>query len=299
MSSLPGDSRFVTTRDARRLHCLVVRPDAVAEKTPAVVCIAGLGASGARFAPVIAELGRRTTAVTYDRAGLGRSDDDAAPPTLERMAGDLRDVLDGLALDEVVLVAHSWGGPIARTAACAEPERVRGLVLVDPSDEHAALAMSDRARAISGALARTTPALARLGVTRLVGRRLTRRLPAPVAREVVRQDFSPHAMRTAQRETALFRSELLGMRLPAEAESKHPAIILSAGRTPTRGPLRRHRALMLAAHGERARAHGWQLRILPGVGHDIPLEMPAAVVQAATELIESLTATDGRREDAL
>ena len=75
---------------------------------------------------------RRTTAVVYDRSGLGRSPADPKSRTLHRLASDL---LDHLGHGPFVLVAHSWGGPIVRVAAAASPGRVAGLVLVDQTDE--------------------------------------------------------------------------------------------------------------------------------------------------------------------
>ena len=41
-------------------------------------------------------------------------------------------VLDGLGVDEAVVLGHSWGGFLATMLATQHPERVRGLLLVDP-----------------------------------------------------------------------------------------------------------------------------------------------------------------------
>jgi pimeloyl-ACP methyl ester carboxylesterase len=41
-------------------------------------------------------------------------------------------VLDGLGLDDAVVLGHSWGGLLAAALAMERPERVRGLLLVDP-----------------------------------------------------------------------------------------------------------------------------------------------------------------------
>ncbi|WP_251558675.1 alpha/beta fold hydrolase [Paenibacillus pasadenensis] len=51
------------------------------------------------------------------------------------MAGDMGELLTELGQGPFLLVGHGWGGPIVRAAAAADLSRIRGLVLVDPSDE--------------------------------------------------------------------------------------------------------------------------------------------------------------------
>ena len=78
-------------------------------------------------------LRRTRRAVALDLRGHGRSE----PPkdgdyTIAAMAGDIAAVVDTLGLDRFVLVGHSMGGGVALTYAGAHPDRVAGLVLVDP-----------------------------------------------------------------------------------------------------------------------------------------------------------------------
>ncbi|ALK95547.1 hypothetical protein AB595_20770 [Massilia sp. WF1] len=67
----------------------------------------------------------------YDRAGVGKS----TPQTTARPLRALADELDGLVKErgwrDVVLVAHSFGGLIARAYAQAHPAAVKGVVFVD------------------------------------------------------------------------------------------------------------------------------------------------------------------------
>ena len=51
---------------------------------------------------------------------------------LEDTRADLLAWLDGVGLERVNLVGHSWGGKVALDFTAAHPERVRRLVLVDP-----------------------------------------------------------------------------------------------------------------------------------------------------------------------
>lgn len=63
------------------------------------------------------------------------------------MADDLNDLLDGLEPSSgFVQVGHSAGGPMVRLAASRRPDRVAGLVLVDPTDEAADLLFGMRFR---------------------------------------------------------------------------------------------------------------------------------------------------------
>jgi pimeloyl-ACP methyl ester carboxylesterase len=68
--------------------------------------------------------------VAYDRRGFGVT---AYRAERYDQLVDLLAVLDGLGLDDVVLVGNSRGGQIALDFALAHPTRVCGLVLVAPS----------------------------------------------------------------------------------------------------------------------------------------------------------------------
>jgi pimeloyl-ACP methyl ester carboxylesterase len=67
----------------------------------------------------------------YDRAGVGKS----TPQSRARPLRALADELDGLVRErqwrDVVLVAHSFGGLVARAYAQARPDAVKGIVFVD------------------------------------------------------------------------------------------------------------------------------------------------------------------------
>lgn len=75
------------------------------------------------------QLAQSHLVVNFDGRGAGQS-----PPLLApaNFAKDLRELLDHLHLDRVVLVGHSIGGQIATDFALAYPDRVSQLVLVAP-----------------------------------------------------------------------------------------------------------------------------------------------------------------------
>jgi len=68
--------------------------------------------------------------VAYDRRRFGTT---SYVPEPHDQVADLCAVLDGLGLDEVVLVGNSQGGRIALDAALIHPTRVTSLVLVAPA----------------------------------------------------------------------------------------------------------------------------------------------------------------------
>jgi pimeloyl-ACP methyl ester carboxylesterase len=81
---------------------------------------------------MIAERMPRTRSYLLDRTGCGLSDPETYPRTgyRDHALGFVDDVLDGLDIDETVLVGASGGGIWATWYALERPERVRGLVLL-------------------------------------------------------------------------------------------------------------------------------------------------------------------------
>ncbi len=69
--------------------------------------------------------------VSLDLGGHGESGTGREAWTIEGLAGDVTAVADALALDSMVLVGHSMGGPVSLYAARTLGERVRGVILLD------------------------------------------------------------------------------------------------------------------------------------------------------------------------
>ena len=67
----------------------------------------------------------------YDRAGVGKSTPQTAARPLRVLAEEIDGLVKARGWHDVVLVAHSFGGMIARAYAQAHPEIVRGVALVD------------------------------------------------------------------------------------------------------------------------------------------------------------------------
>lgn len=119
----------------------------IGEGSPTVVFIAGRTDRADTWNDVIFKVAEFTHACAYDRPGtvaivkdavhLSRSDEVNQPTTPLDAVADLHTLLtEGKIPSPYVLVAHSYGGMIARAFANKYPQNVVGLVLVDTLTEH-------------------------------------------------------------------------------------------------------------------------------------------------------------------
>ncbi len=74
--------------------------------------------------------------LAYNRAGYAPSGIGTEARSIEQIVEELDQVIEErLSTDKIYLVGHSWGGPIIRAYAIAHPEKVNGLLFIDPSHE--------------------------------------------------------------------------------------------------------------------------------------------------------------------
>jgi pimeloyl-ACP methyl ester carboxylesterase len=103
-------------------------------RLPVLVLDAGGGADSTYWNTIIPELVKRTGSeiITYDRAGLGASDEVPPPFRMEDAVTDLESGLRKLgATRDLVLIPHSFAGSIATYLAIRHPGWISGAVLVD------------------------------------------------------------------------------------------------------------------------------------------------------------------------
>lgn len=97
-----------------------------------VVLSAGLGGSGAFFAPQLDALTARFRVVLYDQRGTGRSDRDLPDPyAVADMADDIATVIDALGAASAHVVGHAAGGLAGLQLALDRPSRVRSLTVIN------------------------------------------------------------------------------------------------------------------------------------------------------------------------
>jgi pimeloyl-ACP methyl ester carboxylesterase len=249
---------------------------------PVVVLGTGLGEMSLDWVPVLPALAAAGPVVAYDRAGLGASDP-VQPLTLRDEVEDLAAVL--AEVGPAVVVGHSWGGLLAQLVAFEHPERVAGLVLVDPSHEEVWASVPWWLRALEKAYAIRSAMTTVLGLSKRSAARNARRLAtAPSFVEAYATYYaSRRHVRTGQAETRLVRScppYVRQIRATA-ALPDVPVIVLSA----TTGLPARFRSRFTAIHARLAASapRGRQI-VVADAGHYIHHQQPDVVVQAIADV---------------
>ena len=124
-------ARLVNVGHGRKMNILCV-----GNGTPTVIFDAGLGDQIRAWATVQPQIAQRTRACSYDRAGLGFSDPSGRPGTSMNAVDDLHELLIAASIKPpYVLVGHSLGGMYVRLYADKYRSKVAGIVLVDPVSE--------------------------------------------------------------------------------------------------------------------------------------------------------------------
>ncbi|MER6696065.1 alpha/beta fold hydrolase [Streptomyces fimicarius] len=268
-----GEAGRARTRDGRELYYQWLPGPAGADGRPTVVFEGGLAAGRSSWAGAQAGLAEVAPTVVYDRSGLGRSP--AAPAGVSRrldaLAGDLGDLLDHLERvgpgGPFLLVGHSWGGPLVRLAAAAQPARVAGLVLVDPTDESCDLLFRPSMRRTERIGQLVTVALARLGLLGRAYRSLTAALPPDAAADMRAEGYTVAMTRTRGRELEDTAGDLRALLENPPGLAGLPVTVVSAGRVSPGMPQSvRDRATASHAYRARQSPHGRHV-VLPEADH--------------------------------
>src|ERR1700690_2490119 len=121
-----GGSGRIIAVDGRQVHVSVA-----GQGMPTVIFEAGFVKDLGSWAKVQPEIAKSCATFSYDRAGIGQSQETSLPRTGEQIAKDLHALLRQLGvMPPYVLVGHSAGGLYIRSFARQYPDEVRGVVFV-------------------------------------------------------------------------------------------------------------------------------------------------------------------------
>ncbi len=85
---------------------------------------------------IFSSLALKNQVISYNRAGYSPSEPGIEPRNLIQLSEELNKVIIEISQNEkVVLVGHSLGGAIMRYYAIEHPEKVKAILLIDPSHE--------------------------------------------------------------------------------------------------------------------------------------------------------------------
>ncbi len=213
--------------------------------------------------------------IVHDRPGTGVSTEEGA---LADAAAHLSALIDSLDCGPVVVVGQSLGGAVAVLLARAHPEKVAGLVLLDPTpiDDPRTCAGLERGIGVLGSVS-TVPVLRSV---------LTRVVHAAVVRAARRQELRPDCeaafVRTgdldapmlarAVRGISVLAKDLQGAELPSL-----PAVVVTADRKPDSAMRRSHERL--------AAAFGGRVECWPGATHSVHLDHPDETLATVRDLV--------------
>ncbi|MCZ7564823.1 MAG: alpha/beta fold hydrolase [Burkholderiales bacterium] len=238
----------------------------------ALVLLHGIGSQSGSWAQQLAALADRHRVVAWDAPGYGESAPLApAAPTAADYAARLGDFLDALGIARAVLVASSLGALMAGAFAARWPERVAGLVLLNPAGGYGLAEPAVREAKLAARLER----LATLGPAGMA-RNLPAGMLAPKASDTARalaawgqSSIQPHGYAQAAR-------MLANGRLAEDAARYAGPVLVVAADADTITPLAECQRIARAF--PRAR-----FRMVEGAGHLSYLDSPEVVNDAVTE----------------
>lgn len=129
-----ADSRFA------EIEGLQVHYKTAGSGEPALILLHGFGASMFSWHQVMEPLGELGTVAAFDRPGSGLTErllrgewEGESPYSMVSQVEITVGLMDELGIEQAILVGNSAGGTVAMETALAYPQRVRGLILVDPA----------------------------------------------------------------------------------------------------------------------------------------------------------------------
>lgn len=240
-----------------------------------VVFESGGGGSSQDWKKVKALLPSGIRAISYDRAGIGKSEAGPIPQTMAQNVFELHALLEAAKIKgPIILVGQSIGGLIVRLYTERYGKNIAGLVLVDPTHE-------------SGVLG----SLRYGGWVRLREKATGKPIPKPQVKNKVSTDYDSTADYLAEEFQQLY---LSGIKNPRQLGNR-PLVILAAGirKQPPGTPdeqwkeIRKEREQQL--QGLTSLSGNSKFMLDPQSGHMIQNDNPELVAKAIQMVIAAVT----------
>ncbi|SEO98672.1 Pimeloyl-ACP methyl ester carboxylesterase [Salinihabitans flavidus] len=246
---------------------------------PVLVLLHGIGSQAASFTPLLAHLPADWRMIAWNAPGYGASGPLAQDwPQAADYARALTGLLDTLGVNRILLAGHSLGALVAASFASTHGGRVARLLLASPALGHGVtpgLALSTAAQTRIDELTQMgADAFARARAARLVHDPDTHPDVVEMVRRAMAQVSLPGYAQAARM--------LASGRLLDDAERLVVPTDVIVGEedrvTPPEGAGHAHAALRDAARGRLIR--------VPGAGHALYQQAPAAFAEALAALVE-------------
>lgn len=287
----PPPSQFIELRLGEQVQLVHLRDEGPRDDALPLLLLHGTSDSLHTWDGWTKSLSRTRRVIRVDLPGFGLTGPAAhGDYRIGAYVDFIRALLDQLQLQRVLIAGNSLGGEIAWMSAAAQPQRVAGLVLVDPGG----LPFEPDSVPAGFAASRFAP-------TAWLSRFL---LPRPLVKSSVEAVYGNPARVTAAEVDRFFEMalregnrEALGQRVKALlaergapfygqawAQVSAPTLLLWGEKDRLIPP----RTAQQYIATRRSDAPPAELKILPGLGHVPQLEDPAASLAAALPFIESL-----------
>lgn len=135
--TIPEGGAFLVIEESRELF--YKKFGTIEEDKPCIIMESGMGDGAGVWDAVQGLLKNDAYGLSYDRAGLGFSDSGENQASVEQMITNFDNMLKLLEGKEIkapyVLVGHSLGGTLIQLYAHRNPDKVKGIVLIDSAHE--------------------------------------------------------------------------------------------------------------------------------------------------------------------
>lgn len=190
-------------------HKLFIRETGDEKSKLTIVFESGAGGTSQDWSGVVTLLPGNIRTISYDRAGLGKSEAGPKPQSMAQNVLELHELLKKAKIKgPFIFVGQSIGGLIARLYSQRYPRDVQGVILVDPTHESAVLGSMKYG-----------------GWVRLREKAQGKSIPAPQLKDSVSAGYDPSADYMAEEFQKIYSDN----ELQGQALGSRPLVVLAAG----------------------------------------------------------------------